>query len=229
MNAIILAAGMGTRLMPLTKDRPKALVEVAGKAIIETQIEHLLAAGVSEVVIVGGHYQEKLLYLQDKYPRGTFTFLKSTCYPRHNNFCSMYAAREFLGETYVLEGDVFLPKNILLHPPERSSYFIGLKQDAVNEWAVSCDTAGRINAMTEATGAHRILAGVSCWRKPATERIKHFLEEYRLKRDFAGLYWDQVVRDHLDAILVYGHPIEAADWHEIDSPADLGRAAVVRA
>lgn len=49
MNAIILAAGMGTRLRPLTNDRPKCLVEVGGMPMVERQIQYLLEIGVTDI------------------------------------------------------------------------------------------------------------------------------------------------------------------------------------
>ncbi|MEM2006181.1 MAG: nucleotidyltransferase family protein [Sulfolobales archaeon] len=61
MKAAIIAGGLGKRLRPLTEDRPKPLVEVAGKPIIEWQIEWLKQCGVSSFVVLAGYYREKLI------------------------------------------------------------------------------------------------------------------------------------------------------------------------
>ncbi|MFK7866391.1 MAG: NDP-sugar synthase, partial [Alphaproteobacteria bacterium] len=60
-TAIILAAGFGKRLLPLTKDQPKPMVKLAGKPLIDWQIQRLKAAGISKLLI-NGHYQHKILF-----------------------------------------------------------------------------------------------------------------------------------------------------------------------
>jgi NDP-sugar pyrophosphorylase family protein len=65
MKAMILAAGLGTRLRPLTNDRPKALVEVAGRTLLELALSRLRAFGVSEVIVNTHHYADMILeYLE---------------------------------------------------------------------------------------------------------------------------------------------------------------------
>ena len=66
MRAILLAAGMGTRLRPLTLDTPKSLVKVNGRPMLETQIEFLREKGISEIIVVTGYLSEKFEYLKDK-------------------------------------------------------------------------------------------------------------------------------------------------------------------
>src|ERR1700723_4081833 len=61
MKAMILAAGLGTRLRPLTDDRPKALVEIGGRTLLEITLERLRAVDVCEVIINGHHFADKVL------------------------------------------------------------------------------------------------------------------------------------------------------------------------
>jgi NDP-sugar pyrophosphorylase family protein len=66
MKAMILAAGLGTRLRPLTKDRPKALVEVAGKTLLEITLRRLAAIGIREVIVNVHHFAEMVTHFLEK-------------------------------------------------------------------------------------------------------------------------------------------------------------------
>ena len=61
MQAVVLAAGKGTRLRPLTEDKPKVLVEVDGKPLIEDVFDNLLEIGASEFVVAIGYMKEKII------------------------------------------------------------------------------------------------------------------------------------------------------------------------
>ena len=103
MNAIILAAGLGIRLRPLTNDKPKCMVEVAGIPMVERQIQYLHEAGITDITLVSGYKAESLDYLRDKY--GVDIVLNPK-YNIVNNIYSMYVVKERFGDTYILEGDV---------------------------------------------------------------------------------------------------------------------------
>ena len=93
-RAIILAAGFGTRLLPLTEVTPKPLIDVNGKIIIERMIEALKENGIDEINIVVGYKKEKFEYLKDKY--SNIRFIENQYYSTSNNISSIYVARELL-------------------------------------------------------------------------------------------------------------------------------------
>ena len=120
MNAIILAAGMGTRLRPLTNDRPKCLVAVNGVPMVERQIQFLKEKGIDDITLISGYKAEALEYLKEKYGVDiVFNDRYDTC----NNINSLYIVRDRFHDTYVLEGDVYMDKNVLLSEVNKSSYF----------------------------------------------------------------------------------------------------------
>ncbi|MFQ7565678.1 MAG: NTP transferase domain-containing protein, partial [Clostridium perfringens] len=111
MRAILLAAGMGTRLRPLTLDTPKSLIEVNGRPLLERQIEFLRERGVEEIIVVTGYLAEKFDYLKDKYG---VKLVNNDKYDIYNNIYTMYLVREYLEKTYVVDADVYISENFLL-------------------------------------------------------------------------------------------------------------------
>lgn len=107
MNAIILAAGLGSRLKPLTKEVPKPLVKVNGLSLIERQIYLLKEAGICEIIIVIGYMSDKFKFLEKKY---NVKLIYNNKYKEYNNIYSLYLAQDYLNNTYILEGDVYLTK-----------------------------------------------------------------------------------------------------------------------
>ena len=77
MKALIFAAGLGTRLRPLTNDRPKALVEVHGKPLLAHVIEKLRKAGYTELVINVHHFGEQIIDYIAKHPVEGMKFIIS--------------------------------------------------------------------------------------------------------------------------------------------------------
>lgn len=110
MNAIIIAAGTGSRLRPLTYEIPKPLINIFGKPMLERNIEYLIENGVKEIVIVVGYLKEKFEYLEKKYNGVKLIF--NGKFFEYNNIYSFYLARNYLEDSYVIEGDIFITNNI---------------------------------------------------------------------------------------------------------------------
>ncbi|ALW63991.1 sugar nucleotidyltransferase [Campylobacter jejuni] len=94
MNAIILAAGFGSRLMPLTKDQPKCMVEYKNKKIIDYEIEALKSAGINEIAVVGGYLNDVLKNYLNKYDIEHF-FINSK-YDKTNMVHTFFCAKDFM-------------------------------------------------------------------------------------------------------------------------------------
>lgn len=94
MNAIILAAGFGSRLMPLTKDKPKCMVEYFGQKIIDYEIKALKLAGVDEIAVVGGYLNDILKVYLTKFNIKYFYINKN--YSKSNMVSTLFCAKEFL-------------------------------------------------------------------------------------------------------------------------------------
>lgn len=108
-NAIIMAAGYSARCMPLSNVMPKGLFRVKGEILIEREIEQLKQAGVDNIIVVTGFMQEKFRYLQEKY---NVHLINNPDYDKYNNMASLYAAREYIKNSYILCSDNYYEQNV---------------------------------------------------------------------------------------------------------------------
>ncbi|PFN07037.1 sugar phosphate nucleotidyltransferase [Bacillus cereus] len=219
MRAILLAAGMGTRLRPLTLTTPKSLVEVNGKPMLERQIEYLQEIGVEEIIVITGYLAEKFDYLVDKY---NVKLVHNDKYNVYNNIYTMYVVREYLQDAYVMDADVYLHRNIFIENPESSLYFSAKKEDFRNEWIIKHDENRKVYDIEIGDGDDDyILCGISYWSKEDGVHIVKKLEEVVDQEDFGELYWDNIVKDNIQDLNVHLYKIDSNDSFEIDSIEDL--------
>lgn len=220
MRAILLAAGMGTRLRPLTITTPKSLVKVNGYPMIERQIEFLNEIGVDEIIVVTGYLKEKFEYLKEKYG---VKLIHNDKFDIYNNIYTMYLVREYLGDSYVIDSDVYIHKNFLERDIEKSTYFSGYKIGFKNEWKLVFNENNRVNDIVVTDGEGYILSGISYWSKKDAITIVKELEKCIESNNFKDLYWDDIVKENLYKLDVFIKKIGEKDSFEIDSLEDLYR------
>lgn len=219
MRAILLAAGMGTRLRPLTLDTPKPLIKVNGESIIERQIKFLNDIGISEIVVVTGYLNEKFEFLKEKYG---VKIVHNDKYDKYNNIYTMYLVRNYLKDSYVIEGDIYMNKNFLKKNIGKSSYFSAKKYGYKDEWMLTIDENNRVvNINTGSEDGRYIMCGVSYWNKEDTNFIIKKLEECISENNFNELFWDDIIKDNIENIEINLEKIDSNDVYEIDSLDDL--------
>lgn len=185
MNAIILAAGLGIRLRPLTNDKPKCMVEVAGIPMVERQIQYLHEAGITDITLVSGYKAESLDYLRDKY--GVDIVLNPK-YNIVNNIYSMYVVKERFGDTYILEGDVYMHKNCLSNHPTVSTYYSVWKEKYVREWGLIPNKEGMLDRVHIGNGQGYIMSGISYWTTIDAVKIIDRIDQLIAAGDYENLF-----------------------------------------
>lgn len=216
MNAIILAAGMGTRLRPLTNEIPKCLVPVNGVPMIERQIQFLHEKGITDITLVSGYKAEKLDYLKEKYGVDiVFNYKYDTC----NNIFSMYLVRERLHDTYVIEGDVYMDKNCFMQDIKQSTYFSMWKDEEVNEWGLSIDEKNNLQEIVIGKVKGYIMSGISYWTASDAQKIVTHINEIISSKDYTDLFWDNAVIDIYRLLNIQVHGVDCI--YEIDTEAEL--------
>lgn len=211
MNAIILAAGMGTRLRPLTNDRPKCLVAVNGVPMVERQIQFLKEKGIDDITLVSGYKAEALEFLKDKYGVDiVFNDRYDTC----NNINSIYIVRDRFHDTYVLEGDVYMAKNVLESRMSQSTYF-AKKKEYQNEWGLEVDEHNKLTNINIGDGNGYLMSGISYWTAEDCKKIIAHMEDVYAHEDYTNLYWDNMVLEIYPELDIRVKEIEGI--YEIDT------------
>ena len=216
MNAIILGAGMGTRLRPITNDIPKCLVSVNGTPMIERQIEYLFCKKINDITIISGYKAEKLEYLKYKYG---VSIRHNNKYDACNNIYSLYLAQDLLDDTYIIEGDVYMHKNCFLNNLHISSYFSKWVDNYKNEWGLKIDENYYLKDIVVGDGTGYIMSGISFWTKNHSALIKKHLSKVIALNQYKTLFWDHIIIDIQKEMSIKVLP--CSDVYEIDTEAEL--------
>ena len=222
MRAILMAAGMGTRLRPLTENTPKSLIEVNGMSLLERQIINLREIGVEEIIVLTGYLNEKFDDIVKKY---NLIKIVNDKYDVYNNIYTMYLVRDYLKDAFVIDADNYMTRNFLPKTqPKTSIYYSACKENIVNEWIFKYEENGRIYGVEigkENSKPSYIMSGASYWTEKdgqlISEKVKKAVEEEKL----FDIYWDNIAVENYDNMEVYIEKIESNDIFEIDTVSDL--------
>ncbi len=220
-RAVIMAAGIGSRMYPVTQTTPKPLVRVCGQRMIDTIISALHQNGIKEIYVVVGYLKEQFQTLLKEYPG--LRIIENPDYQIANNISSLYYARDYLGDSIILDGDQIVKAPGILTPEfERSCYCCHWTEKTTKEWLLTVDNG--VVTHCSRTGGTRgwELHSVSFWTAEDGKKLKKHLEyEYQEKRKRA-IYWDDVVIFcHPSEYCLGIRPIEENDLVEIDSYEEL--------
>ncbi len=190
-RAIILAAGKGERMRPLTNTTPKPLLKVFGQPILEHSIEQLLKKGITEIYIIVGYLSEQFNYLTEKYG---VTLLKNDMYETCNNISSLFVARDHLKNAVVMDGDIWISdENTLLTAFDYSGYTSIWTDTFVNEWIQHTNEDGFVKKCSRNGDKNGwILYSVSYWSEKDAEQLKKDIETQYISLRNTDLFWDDV-------------------------------------
>ena len=131
-RAIFMAAGFGSRLVPITLNTPKALIRIHGKPMIETMLDAVARAGIPEIYIVRGYLGEQFEVLKKKYPN--IIFVNNPEYKEANNISSAMQVKDLFGGAYVLDSDLYLQNPDLIRKYEYCASYEGVHKDRTDDW-----------------------------------------------------------------------------------------------
>ena len=245
MNTIILAAGKGERLRPLTNDKPKCLVELFGKPLLEWQIETFQNSGITDITIVSG-YKSDLINFPET------TILKNEKYDSTNMVETLFCAKEkLLNSTIISYGDIIFEKNVLNKLIQsKADFSIIVDKNWKRYWemrsdnpinnaeSLKIDTDGNITSIgkkaqkiDEIEGQY---IGLMKFQNTGLEKIKEFYEKTKSQSTNESnplnplvSFQQSFMTDFLQGLINEGCQLKAIEiengWLELDTVSDYDK------
>ena len=195
-GALIIAAGFGSRFVPLTFETPKGLLEVFGERMIERQIKQLHEVGIYDITIAVGYLKEKFEYLIDKFD---VKLLYNPEYSCKNTLATVYRARKFLKgrNVYILSSDNWMREN-MYHSYECGAWYSAAYEEGeTKEWCLTFNKKGRISDVNVGGKDAWFMYGPVYLSREFSARFLPVLEAYYQIPGTEQFYWEQPYVDML--------------------------------
>lgn len=213
-----MAAGMSTRFVPLSLEKPKALLKVRGEVLIERQIRQLQEAGVQEIIIVVGYLKEQFSYLEQKYG---VILVENPVYQTRNNHSTLYVAGKYLKNTFVCSGDNYFAQNVFVEESAVSYYAAVYEEGKTDEWCLASDDNGRIKDVNIGGQDAWVMKGHAYFTKDFSDKLLPYLTEAYEEDDGRNKFWEDIYIEHLEEMEMYIHRYPKGVIEEFDSIEEL--------
>ena len=231
MKALILAAGLGSRLRPLTDSVPKCMVKVNGISIIDNQIESLKENNIKDIYIITGYKNEALeAHLKEKFSELNIHIIFNKDFNTTNNMFSLFMAKDYLNsEPFIMmNSDVFFEKRVIgdLINNEYSSLIV-CEKDNYNEESMKIIVKGEIatEISKQITEEESYGTSIDVYKFGSIESKKLFeiVNDYLVvKKDINS--WSEVAINDLLKVTKFKSLDTTCKWMEIDNLYDLEQA-----
>lgn len=233
MIGVILAAGMAKRLRPLTDTKPKCLLEVGKRTLLERTVDAMRQAGIQEFLVVTGYRGEMIReFLTIHYPLSTIHYLDNTDYEHNNNIYSLWmACQKVRGCDFLLmDSDILCDPAAVVRIAQEQTSALAVNRHELGEeeMKVVVDADSRIteisktcrpeDAMGESVGIEKITADYS-------EALARELDQMILQEGLIDIFYERA----FERLIPQGHTFKVVDTthyfsYELDTPEDFQRA-----
>lgn len=221
-HAVILAAGLGRRLQPLTDDRPKTLLEVGEKPILGHIFDALAENGYDYVTMVVGFEAEQIREYCQSFSEFSFTFVHNEDYASTNNLYSLWLARNRLGDGFTLiNADTVFPPTVLQRLTEAngSALVVDKEKDlGSEEMAVDIDGGELVDIGKELAGDGEYI-GVAKFDSEDASRLVEYLDAF-IEDGRTGEWYEHAFQSLFEDVEI-GYVDVTGEWIEIDDADDL--------
>jgi len=188
-KAIILAAGFGSRMAPVTLDTPKPMVVVNGKRIIDTLLDALIRADITNITIVRGYKKEKFDELLEKYP--FIKFVDNENFNVMNNISSAMKVIDLLDRCYICEADLVISNPDIIRKYEYSTNYLAAKVTETDDWCFK-KTNGYISSYQQGGTDCYQAYGISYWTMDDCEKLRNDIQKVFNSRGGKEYLWENI-------------------------------------
>ena len=218
-NAIILAAGFGMRMVPISTEIPKGLLEVHGEPLIERTIRQLHEAGIREIYVVVGFMKEKYEYLIDGFD---VTLIVNPEYAAKNNLHSLKRALRHLSNSYIIPCDIWCDQNPYRRRELYSWYMVSDLVD--NDSSVRVNRKMELVSTPALTGGNAMV-GISYLLEEQAAVVRKRIEAYSQDPRCDGYFWEEALyqddKNQKDKMIVTARVVHTTDVMEINTYEQL--------
>ena len=214
MNAIILAAGFGMRMVPINLETPKALLEINGEALIERTIKQLREVGIKNIYVVVGFLKDRFEYLIDEYG---VELIVNEEYATKNNLHSLALVSDKISNTYIIPGDVWCDRNPFRKNELYSWYMVSDLVD--DESNVRVNRKMELVTVPEKKGGNAMI-GISYLVGEQAAIVKQRINAHVRNKRYDGSFWEETLYEK-NRMIVSARVVHATDIIEIKTYEQL--------
>ncbi|MBQ4413121.1 MAG: phosphocholine cytidylyltransferase family protein [Prevotella sp.] len=234
MIGVILAAGMAKRLRPLTDEKPKCLLEVGGKTLLQRTVDAMISAGVKEFVVVTGYRAEMIReFLTVNYQLSIINYIDNVDFEHNNNIFSLWLAMQKLHgqEVLLMDSDILCDPEAVRRVARKTNPALAMQQHELGEeeMKIVVDEAGRITEISKTCSPADAIGesvGIEKMTPAYTEAIYQELRKMILDEGQIDIFYERA----FERLIPQGHTFEVVDTtdlfsYELDTPEDLEKAS----
>lgn len=235
MKAIILAAGIASRLRPLTENTPKCLLEIGGKCLLERAIGALEGNGIRDILIVTGYLQEQIIaFVGKKFPELTVEFIYNEKYASTNNIYSLWLTKEKVGteDVLLLDSDILFDPDLLktlLQFPDPDCLALSVHPLGEEEIKVIPDAANRVKEISKTCSITQAIGesiGIEKMSADYMTALYTELDRMILGEGLSGIFYEAAFERLIAKGKTFGIvPTEGLFSMELDTVEDFHNAA----
>ena len=225
---------MAKRLRPLTDEKPKCLLEVGGKTLLQRTVDAMISAGVKEFVVVTG-YRENMIreFLTIHYSLCTIHYIDNPDYEHNNNIFSLWLAMQKLHgqEVLLMDSDILCDPEAVRRVARKTNPALAMQQHELGEeeMKIVVDEAGRITEISKTCSPADAIGesvGIEKMTPAYTEAIYQELRKMILDEGQIDIFYERA----FERLIPQGHTFEVVDTtdlfsYELDTPEDLDKAS----
>lgn len=192
-RAIIIAAGFGSRMIPISLNTPVPMINVSGKPIIESLLVAIRNAGIKEIIIVRGYLGEQFEQLTDKYPE--IRFVDNPQYNETRNISSLLCVCDLLENAYICEADLLLNNPNLITKYQFSTNYLGVPVEKTDDWCFYVKNNYITRLSIGGENCHHMF-GISYWDANDGAKLKEHIKIVYKMPGGKERFWDQIALEY---------------------------------